>query len=103
MHKAICKVLLSFFFLISVLGCATTVELKGKEKLEAKDWLHAGDLASRMGDCDNAQYFYELVIKKYPDTYYARKAEKGLRWVKLKQSSAGRLIQKGKDFAEPLF
>lgn len=102
MDKAICKILLAFFCVSSILGC-TTVQLKGKEKLEAKDWLHAGDLAKQMGDNDNAQYFYELVIKKYPDTYYSRKAQEGLIWVKLRRSSAGQAIQKGKDLAEPVF
>ncbi len=102
MYKVICKILLLFFFLSFILGC-TTVQLKGKEKLEAKDWLHAGDLASKIGDNDSAQYFYELVIKKYPNTYYARKAQEGLRWVKLRRSSIGKTIQKGKDFVEPIF
>lgn len=102
MYKKVWKILLPFFFLTFILGC-TTVQLKGKEKLEAKDWLHAGDLASRLGDNDNAQYFYELVIKKYPNTYYARKALEGLRWVKLRRSSVGKTIQKGKDLVEPVF
>lgn len=102
MDKAICKILLAFFCVSSILGC-TTVQLKGNEKLEAKDWLHAGDLAKQMGDNDNAQYFYELVIKKYPNTYYARKAQEGLIWVKLRRSSVGKTIQKGKDLAEPVF
>ena len=102
MYKLICRILLSFFFLSSVLGC-TTVQLRGKEKLEAKDWLHAGDLALNVGDNDNAQYFYELVVKKYPNTYYAKKAKEGLAWIKLRKSRIGRTIQKGKDFAEPIF
>lgn len=102
MYKLICRILLSFFFLSSILGC-TTVPLKGKEKLEAKDWLHAGDLAKKIGDNDTAQYFYELVIKKYPKTYYARKAQEGLDWIHLRRSSIGHTIQKGRDLAEPVF
>lgn len=102
MYKVICRILLAFFFLSFVLGCAT-VQLKGKEKLEAKDWLHAGDLALMTGDNDTAQYFYELVIEKYPNTYYARKAKEGLTWVKLRRSRVGKTIQKGKDFVEPIF
>ncbi|MFH1779428.1 MAG: hypothetical protein ABH847_05310 [Candidatus Omnitrophota bacterium] len=102
MYKVICRILLAFFFLSFVLGCAT-VQLKGKEKLEAKDWLHAGDLALMADDNDTAQYFYELVIEKYPNTYYARKAKKGLTWVNLRRSCVGKTIQKGKDFVEPIF
>ncbi len=102
MYKAVCKILLVFFCVSSILGCAT-VQLKGKEKLEAKDWLHAGDLAKQMGDNDNAQYFYELIIKKYPNTYYARKAQEGLTRVKFRRSSVGKAIQKGRDLADPVF
>ncbi|KPK42292.1 MAG: hypothetical protein AMJ78_03025 [Omnitrophica WOR_2 bacterium SM23_29] len=102
MYRKISKILLFFFLLTFILGC-TTVQLKGKEKLEAKDWLRSGDLALKTGDNDTAQYFYELVIKKYPNTYYSRKAKEGLTWVKLRQSRVGKTIQKGRDFAEPVF
>jgi len=102
MYKKMCRILLFLFFLSFVVGCAGLRELKGSEKLEAKDWLHSGDLAYRIGDYDNAQYFYELVIRKYPDTYYAKKAKSGLNKVNLKRSMIGRAAEKAKEFVDPI-
>lgn len=104
MGRKLVMVLASVIMLSCVFGCAgPSKELVGKEKLEAKDWLHAGDLAFKNSDYDGAQYFYELVVKKYPDTYYGRKAKENLGYVKYHQGTPGHIIDKGKEALSPIF
>lgn len=97
------KIVSAVVMLALLVGCAPTKSLTRSDDLEAKDWLHAGDLAYKVKDYDNAQYFYELVINKYPDTYYAREAKENLGYVKYQKSLPGRAIEKGKEFVEPIF
>jgi outer membrane protein assembly factor BamD (BamD/ComL family) len=86
-----------------ILGCAApSIGLAGKEKLEAKDWLAAGDLAFKNKDWDNAQYFYELVLKKYPESYYGKKAKENLGYVDYHRSPAGKAVDAGKDALSPI-
>lgn len=104
MGRKLVMALAAMVILSCVLGCAgLSGGLAGKEKLEAKDWLHAGDVAFKTGDYDGAQYFYELLVKKYPDTYYGKKAKENLGYVKYHQGTPGHLIDKGKEALEPVF
>ena len=90
--------------LVFVLGCASpSGQLKGNEKLEAKEWLHAGDLSYQVKDWDNAQYYYELAINKYPDSYYGKKAKENLGYVNYQKSLIGKAIRKGTEALEPVF
>lgn len=85
-----------------ILGCASlNTGLSGKEKLEAKDWLHAGDVAYQIKDYDNAQYFYERVVKKYPDTYYGKKAKENLGYVSYQKGPIGQTVQKAIEIVDP--
>ncbi len=98
------KIFPSVMLLILIFGCAANLkELRGSEKLEAKDWLHSGDLAYKLKDYDIAQYFYDIVIKKYPDTSYGKKAQENLGYVKYQRSLAGKAVQEFKDFTDPVF
>jgi len=98
------KIFASVVMLAFVFGCASpSGQLKGNEKLEAKEWLHAGDLAYQTRDYDGAQYFYELVINKYPDSYYGKKAAENMGYVNYHKSLAGRAITKGTEALEPVF
>lgn len=98
------KVLASVVVVSLAMGCAAPANmLSGKEKLEAKDWLAAGDLSFRIKDWDNAQYFYDLVVKKYPDSYYGEKAKENLKYVDYHRSPAGKTIDAGKDALSPIF
>lgn len=100
----IVKVMASVMILLLALGCAAPSNmLSGKEKLEAKDWLAAGDLSFKNRDWDNAQYFYELVARKYPDSYYGGKAKENLKYVDYHRSPAGKTIDAGKDALSPIF
>ena len=99
----------AFLILASVIalsfaaGCANlSKEMSGTDKLEAKDWLHAGDLAYKIKDYDNAAYFYNLVIAKYPDSYYGKKAKKNLNYVKVEKGLVGRTLSKTTEELEPL-
>jgi outer membrane protein assembly factor BamD (BamD/ComL family) len=86
-----------------ILGCAgLDTGLRGKEKLEANDWLHAGEVAYQIKDYDNAQYFYELIVKKYPDTYYGKKARENLGYVSYQKGLVGRTVQKIIEIADPV-
>ena len=90
--------------LVFVLGCASPEPyLKGKEKLEASDWLHAGDLAYKIKDLDTAQYYYDLAAKKYPDSYYGKKAKENLGYVNYQRSLIGKAVNKGTEALEPVF
>ena len=90
--------------LVFVLGCASPEPyLKGKEKLEASDWLHAGDLAYKIKDLDTAQYYYDLAAKKYPDSYYGKKAKENLGYVNYQRSLIGKAVNKGAEALEPVF
>ena len=90
--------------LVFVLGCASPEPyLKGKEKLEASDWLHAGDLAYKVKDFDTAQYYYNLAVKKYPDSYYGKKAKENLGYVNYQRSIIGKAVHKGTEALEPIF
>ena len=91
--------------LVFVTGCATSPEpyLKGKPKLEAKDWLQAGDLAYKVKDWDTAQYYYDLLVEKYPDSYYGKKAKENLGYINYQRSLVGKAIDKGKEELEPIF
>lgn len=98
------KVLASVIVVSLAVGCAAPANmLSGKEKLEAKDWLTAGDLSFQNRDWDNAQYFYDLVAKKYPDSYYGKKAQENLKYVNYHRSPAGKTIDAGKDALSPIF
>lgn len=86
-----------------ILGCASlNTGLSGKEKLEAKDWLHAGDVAYQIKDYDNAQYFYERIVKKYPGTYYGKKAQENLGYVGYQKGLIGRTVQKMIEVVDPV-
>ena len=90
--------------LVFVVGCASPEPyLKGKEKLEAKDWLSAGDLAYGIKDWDTAQYYYDLLVKKYPDSYYGEKAKENLGYVNYQRSLIGKAVRKGAEALEPVF
>jgi len=90
--------------LVFVVGCASPGPyLKGKEKLEAREWLHAGDLAYKLKDWDTAQYNYDLVIKKYPDSYYGKKAKENLGYVNYQRSLIGKAVGRGEEALEPVF
>ncbi|MDD4878854.1 MAG: hypothetical protein PHR22_00160 [Candidatus Omnitrophica bacterium] len=90
--------------LVFVLGCASSEPyLKGKEKLEARDWLHAGDIAYKVKDWDTSQYYYDLLVKKYPDSYYGKKAKTNLGYVNYQRSLIGKAVSKGKEELEPIF
>lgn len=103
MRGKISKILLSAVILTLILGCANLkTGLKGHEQLEAKDWLHAGNLAYELKDYDNAQYFYEQIIKKYPDTYYGKKAKENLCYVSYQKGLLGRTVQKVVDITDPV-
>lgn len=104
MRGKIGKLVLSALVLTLLFGCAANLrELKGKEKLEAKDWVNAGNLAYNNKDYDTAQYFYELAINKYPDTYYGKKAKENLGYVNYRKTTFSKAVQKGKDFLDPIF
>lgn len=103
MRGKISRILLSAMVLTLILGCASlNTGLSGKEKLEAKDWLHAGDLAYKIKDYDNAQYFYERIVKKYPDTYYSKKAQENLGYVSYQKGLIGRTVQKSIEIVDPV-
>lgn len=103
MKSKIGIMLLSAIALTLVLGCANlNTGLKGKESLEAKDWLHAGDLAYQVKDYYAAQYFYDLVVQKYPDTYYGKKAKENLGYVSYQKGLLGRTVQKVVDITDPV-
>ncbi len=103
MRGKISRMLLSAVALAFILGCASlNTGLSGKEKLEAKDWLHAGNLAYKIKDYDNAQYFYERIVKKYPETYYAKKAQENLGYVSYQKGLIGRTVQKTIEIADPI-
>ncbi|MFH0771152.1 MAG: hypothetical protein V1933_00850 [Candidatus Omnitrophota bacterium] len=104
MKSKIWKIVPAAALLVLILGCATDItELRGAAKLEAKDLLYAGDLAYKIKDYDNAQYFYELAVNKYPKTYYSNKAQENLNYVKYQRSLAGKAVQGFKDFTDPVF
>ncbi len=104
MKGKIGKVVLSTLVLALLFGCAANLrELRGKEKLEAKDWVNAGNLAFNNRDYDTAQYFYELTIKKYPDTHYGKKARENLGYVNYRKSTFGKVVQQGVDSLDPIF
>lgn len=104
MSRGMIKIFASVVMLVFVFGCASSSgQLKGSEKLEAKDWLHNGDLAYQIKDYDGAQYFYELVINKYPDTYYGKKAKENMGYVSYQKSLVGRAIRGGAEALEPVF
>lgn len=98
------KVLAAVITLSVIVGCASSsAYLSGKEKLEAKDWLRAGDLSFKNNDWDNAQYFYDLVVKKYPESYYGKKAKENLGYVSYRRGPLGRAVDAGKDALSPIF
>ncbi len=104
MKRKMWKILSVAVALGLIFGCASGLqELRGKEKLEARDWLHAGDLAYQVKSYDEAQYFYELVISKYPNTYYEKKAKENLGYVKFQKGLIGKTIEAGKDLTDPVF
>ena len=104
MRRGMMMVLAFAVALVFVLGCAGPEPyLKGKEKLEAKDWLSAGDFAYKLQDWDTAQYYYDLLVKKYPDSYYGKKAEENLKYVNYQRSLIGKAINNGKETLEPVF
>ncbi|MFA5147736.1 MAG: hypothetical protein WC491_01255 [Candidatus Omnitrophota bacterium] len=104
MGVRVIKIMASVMILSLALGCAAPSNmLSGKEKLESKDWLAAGDLAFKNRDWDNAQYFYELVVRKYPESYYGEKAKAGLKSVDFHRSPAGKAVDGTKDALSPLF
>lgn len=104
MSRGMFKVFASVIVLTLVLGCAGSAQfLSGKEHLEAKDWLHAGDLAYKIKDWDTAQYYYDLLVKKYPDSYYGKKATENLGYVNYQRSLIGKAIRKGTEALEPVF
>ncbi|MFA5335415.1 MAG: hypothetical protein WC324_00685 [Candidatus Omnitrophota bacterium] len=104
MGVRVIKILASVMILSLALGCAAPSNmLSGKEKLEAKDWLAAGDLSLKNNDWDNAQYFYDLVVKKYPGSYYGEKAQAGLKSVGFHRSPAGKAVDGTRDALSPLF
>lgn len=98
------KVLAAVIMLSVIVGCASSsAYLSGKEKQEAKDWLHAGDIAFNNNDWDTAQYFYELAAKKYPESYYGKKAKENLGYVNYHRGPAGRAVDAGKEALSPIF
>ena len=102
MGRGMLKIFASMIVLAFVLGCAGSAQfLSGKEHLEAKDWLHAGDLSYQTKDWDNAQYYYDLLVKKYPDSYYGKKAKENLAYVNYQRSLIGKAIRKGTEALEP--
>ena len=98
------KILASVIMLSVAFGCAApSAVLSGKEKLEAKDWFNAGEMAYRNNDFDTAQYFYDLTVKKYPDSYYGRKAKENLGYVNHRRSRLGKAIKGTTEALEPVF
>lgn len=103
MKNKISKIVFSAVALTLILGCASlNTGLSGKEKLEATDWLHAGDLAYKIKNYDQAQYFYERIIKTYPDTYYAKKAKENLGYIRYQKGPIGQTVQKTIEIADPV-
>ena len=104
MDRRMFKVFATVIALSFILGCAGSSQfLKGKEKLEASDWLHSGDLAYRLKDWDTAQYYYDLLVKKYPESYYGKKAKENLGYISYQRSLIGRGIRKGTEELEPVY
>lgn len=103
MGGRISRVVFSAVALTLMLGCASlNTGLSGKEKLEARDWLHAGEVAYKLKNYDAAQYFYELIVKKYPDTYYGKKAKENLGYVSYQKGLIGRTVQKTIEVLDPV-
>ena len=102
MRRKIRKIVLSAVILTFIFGCAAVKELNGNEKLEAKDWLYNGDLSYHLKDYDNARYFYELLIRKYPDSYYGKKAKENMGYVNYQKSLVGKAVRKGTEALEPV-
>jgi len=97
------KIVASVVILVFVFGCAGPSNmLSGKDKLEAKDWLHAGDLSYQIKDWDTAQYYYDLVVKKYPDSWYGKKAKENLSYIDY-QRGIGGAVRAATDALEPIF
>lgn len=73
---------LFIFIALGVLnsGCMTTksnikpVELSGKQKAQAEDWLHSASLLYKIGDYDFALEYYKKLVEYYPGTKYAIEA-----------------------------
>ena len=102
MGRGMLRVFAIVIALTFVLGCAGSAQyLTGKDHLEAKDWLHAGDLAYQVKDWDTSQYYYDLLVKKYPDSYYGKKAKGNLTYVNYQRSLIGKAIRKGTEALEP--
>jgi len=104
MGRGMFKVFASVIVLTFVLGCAGSAQfLSGNAHLEAKDWLHSGDLAYKLKDWDTAQYYYDLLVKKYPESYYGKKAAENLAYVNYQRSLIGKAVKKGTEALEPVF
>lgn len=104
MGRRMFRVFATVIALTFILGCAESSQfLNGKEKLEASDWLHSGNLAYRLKDWDTAQYYYDLLVKKYPESYYGKKAKENLSYVSYQRSLVGKAIKKGTEELEPVF
>lgn len=73
-------ILLGFVF--AGAGCETArslrkeVELRGTDRLQAKDWLHSADKLYQIKDYELAQEFYIKVAEAYPNTSYGKYAKK---------------------------
>ena len=103
MRGKISRMVFSAVALTLILGCASlNTGLSGKEKLEARDWLHAGEVAYKLKNYDEAQYCYELIVKKYPGTYYGKKAKENLGYVSYQKGLIGRTVQKTIEIVDPV-
>jgi len=103
MRSKISRTVFSAVALTLILGCASlNTGLSGKEKLEARDWLHSGEVAYKLKNYDEAQYFYELIVRKYPETYYGKKAKENLGYISYQNSLIGRMVQKTIEIADPV-
>lgn len=102
MKECLGKLFSFAIILVLLFGCARGKILKDSESMEAKDWLHAGDLAYKLKDYETASYCYELVIRKYPNTSYSRRAKINMGYIHYQRSIIGQPIQKVVEFVDPV-
>ncbi|MBI4374591.1 MAG: hypothetical protein HY542_06915 [Deltaproteobacteria bacterium] len=51
-------------------------ELSGKDQFQAAEWLRLADGFWETGDYRMLKHFSNLIIERYPNTYYAKEARK---------------------------
>lgn len=95
--KKIVLLIVCLVFIASSLSCLTLKEAKvyrelsGKQKTQAEEWLHSGNLLYEVEDYEFALDYYRKIVKYYPGTKYTEEANSKIEKInKIKEDNENR-------------